>query len=123
VVHRRRARAAGEVEGGARQAQGVRRPRGPTGHCSEKILRLLDEAAEDPSRKYTSCIDWTREYIDFYEGCTDCETGPELVSRIRLATRTSGATTSPSSGSRGYSFPRAARNRTHRFRVNLGRSS
>ncbi len=54
------------------------------GHCSEAVLALLDEAAADSSCSYTSCIDWTREYIDFYEEVyATAKTGVELVSRIR----------------------------------------
>ena len=54
------------------------------GHCSERILPVLEEAAVDPSRRYTSCIDWTREYVDFYEDVYEtAKTGPDLVSRIR----------------------------------------
>jgi glyoxylase-like metal-dependent hydrolase (beta-lactamase superfamily II) len=54
------------------------------GHCSEKILGLLEGTAQDRSRSYVSCIDWTREYIDFYEDVYgSARSGPELVSRIR----------------------------------------
>jgi glyoxylase-like metal-dependent hydrolase (beta-lactamase superfamily II) len=54
------------------------------GHCDQAILDVLDRAGGDTSRTYTSCIDWTREYVDFYEEVyATAKTGPELVSRIR----------------------------------------
>jgi glyoxylase-like metal-dependent hydrolase (beta-lactamase superfamily II) len=54
------------------------------GHCSERILEQLDGGAADGSREYGSCIDWTREYLDFYEHVYEtATTGPELVTRIR----------------------------------------
>ncbi len=54
------------------------------GHCSERILHVLDDVAGDRSRRYDSCIEWTREYVDFYEEVyATAKTGPELVSRIR----------------------------------------
>jgi len=54
------------------------------GHCNDAILDVLHRVADDPSRSYTSCIDWTREYVDFYEDVyATAKTGPELVSRIR----------------------------------------
>jgi hypothetical protein len=49
------------------------------GHASEKIMQILD----DPSREYTSCIDWTREYVDFYdEVYQSARSGAELVDPI-----------------------------------------
>ncbi len=54
------------------------------GHGSEKTMAILERAAADPSFKYTSCIDWTREYIDFYEEVFQTATsGSELAHRIR----------------------------------------
>jgi hypothetical protein len=60
------------------------------GHCSERILELLDGAAEDRSRLYDSCIDWTREYLGFYEDVYEtADTGPRSSSRVSgLGTRT-----------------------------------
>jgi glyoxylase-like metal-dependent hydrolase (beta-lactamase superfamily II) len=54
------------------------------GHGSEKTMEILERTYEDPSLGYTSCVDWTREYIDFYEGVYDtATTGTELAARIR----------------------------------------
>jgi glyoxylase-like metal-dependent hydrolase (beta-lactamase superfamily II) len=54
------------------------------GHCSPAILEVLDRVATDTSLSYTSCVDWTREYVDFYEEVyASARTAPELVSRIR----------------------------------------
>jgi len=54
------------------------------GHGSEKTMDALARAAADKSMRYTTCIDWTREYIDFYEGVYEtARSGPELVDRIR----------------------------------------
>ncbi len=54
------------------------------GHCSERIIEILERAAEDPSLECTSCIDWTREYIDFYEGIYEtARSGTELAARIK----------------------------------------
>ena len=81
------------------------------GHGSEKTMAILERAAADPCFEYTSCIDWTREYIDFYEGVYETA---HVRDRTRgrasaPATRTSRATTSPSSGWPGCSSRRAAR--------------
>lgn len=54
------------------------------GHGSEKTIEILDRASSEPSFEYTSCVDWTREYMDFYEGVYEtAKTGLELVTRIR----------------------------------------
>jgi glyoxylase-like metal-dependent hydrolase (beta-lactamase superfamily II) len=54
------------------------------GHCSEPVIELLEQAAADASRTCTSCIQWTREYIDFYEDVyATAKSAPEFVSRIR----------------------------------------
>jgi glyoxylase-like metal-dependent hydrolase (beta-lactamase superfamily II) len=54
------------------------------GHGSEKTMDALRRAAEDESLEYTSCIDWTRDYIDFYEEVYEtARSGVELVERIR----------------------------------------
>jgi len=54
------------------------------GHGSEKTMAIIERAAGDPGFAYTSCIDWTREYVDFYEEVYRTATsGPELVRRIR----------------------------------------
>ncbi|MEJ2110726.1 MAG: MBL fold metallo-hydrolase [Acidobacteriota bacterium] len=37
------------------------------GHCDEKIMHLLDETAEDASRNYTDCVDWSVRYLEDYE--------------------------------------------------------
>jgi glyoxylase-like metal-dependent hydrolase (beta-lactamase superfamily II) len=53
------------------------------GHGSEKTMEILERAAADASFEYTSCIDWTREYIDFYEDVYETsKTGTELAERI-----------------------------------------
>jgi glyoxylase-like metal-dependent hydrolase (beta-lactamase superfamily II) len=53
------------------------------GHGSEKTLEILDRAARDPRFEYASCVDWTREYVDFYEEVYEnAKTGVELVARI-----------------------------------------
>jgi glyoxylase-like metal-dependent hydrolase (beta-lactamase superfamily II) len=49
------------------------------GHGSEKTMEILG----DPSRDYTSCVDWTLEYVDFYEEVYNTATsGAELAERI-----------------------------------------
>ncbi len=49
------------------------------GHCSEKTLPQL----ADPSGGYSACLDWTRDYIDYYEEVySTARTGAELVERI-----------------------------------------
>ncbi len=54
------------------------------GHGSEKTLEILDRASRDPSFEYTSCVDWTREYVDFYEDVyEEAKNGADLVARIR----------------------------------------
>jgi glyoxylase-like metal-dependent hydrolase (beta-lactamase superfamily II) len=54
------------------------------GHGSEKTMEVLDRVAADGSLAYTSCIDWTREYIDFYEDVYESATsGLDLVTRIK----------------------------------------
>ena len=54
------------------------------GHCSERILGLLEEAARNKSLSYTSCLDWTRKYIDFYEEVYEnAKSAQELVTRLR----------------------------------------
>jgi glyoxylase-like metal-dependent hydrolase (beta-lactamase superfamily II) len=54
------------------------------GHGSEKTMEVLDRVAADSSLAYTSCIDWTREYIDFYEGVYENATsGLDLATRIK----------------------------------------
>lgn len=53
------------------------------GHCSEEVLALLRDAAQDTSLRY-SCVDWTREYVDFYEEVYETAgSGSELAARIR----------------------------------------
>ena len=37
------------------------------GHCDEEKLRLLNEVAEDTSRTYTDCVDWSIRYLEDYE--------------------------------------------------------
>ncbi len=54
------------------------------GHGSPATLATLEQAARDPALEYTSCVDWTREYVDFYEEVYQtATTASELVSRIR----------------------------------------
>lgn len=54
------------------------------GHGSEETLRILDQVAQDPSVEYTSCVDWTREYVDFYEDVYEAaKDATDLVGRIR----------------------------------------
>ena len=54
------------------------------GHGSEETLEILDRVSQDQSLEYTSCVDWTREYVDFYEGVYEnAKNGPDLVARIR----------------------------------------
>jgi hypothetical protein len=54
------------------------------GHCSERTLDTLAPASEDTSLECTSCIDWTREYIEFYEGVYEtAASGGELAARIK----------------------------------------
>lgn len=50
------------------------------GHASEQSMALL----RDTSREYTSCIDWTLDYVDFYEEVYNtARTGEELARLIR----------------------------------------
>jgi glyoxylase-like metal-dependent hydrolase (beta-lactamase superfamily II) len=54
------------------------------GHGSEKTMAILERASQDPRFEYTSCVDWTRQYVDFYETVYETATsGVELVDRIR----------------------------------------
>jgi glyoxylase-like metal-dependent hydrolase (beta-lactamase superfamily II) len=54
------------------------------GHGSDKTMEILEQVSADPSLSYTSCIDWTREYIDFYEEVFQtAASGVELAGRIR----------------------------------------
>ena len=54
------------------------------GHGSEETLEILDRVSQDRSLEYTSCVDWTREYVDFYEGVYEnAKNGLDLVARIR----------------------------------------
>jgi glyoxylase-like metal-dependent hydrolase (beta-lactamase superfamily II) len=54
------------------------------GHGSEKTMDILERAAADTSFEYTSCIDWTREYVDFYEDVYQTSrSGAELADRIK----------------------------------------
>jgi glyoxylase-like metal-dependent hydrolase (beta-lactamase superfamily II) len=54
------------------------------GHGSEKTMEILKQVSADPTSEYTSCVDWTREYVDFYdEVLASVRSGPELVARIR----------------------------------------
>jgi glyoxylase-like metal-dependent hydrolase (beta-lactamase superfamily II) len=54
------------------------------GHGSDKTMDILRRVSEDASLDYTSCIDWTREYVDFYEGVYEtAASGVELAARIR----------------------------------------
>jgi glyoxylase-like metal-dependent hydrolase (beta-lactamase superfamily II) len=54
------------------------------GHCSEKIIPELERASGDASLVHDSCLDWTREYIDFYEEVYETATsGAELAERIK----------------------------------------
>lgn len=54
------------------------------GHGSEQTLEILDRVSRDERLEYTSCVDWTREYIDFYEHVYNAATtGADLATRIR----------------------------------------
>lgn len=54
------------------------------GHCSARILGLLERAARDPSLSYDSCLDWTRDYIDFYDEVYEsAHSASDFVARIR----------------------------------------
>ncbi len=54
------------------------------GHGSEQTMALLDRAAADSSFSYTSSIDWTRKYVDFYEEVFQtARSATELVDRVR----------------------------------------
>ncbi len=49
------------------------------GHASEKTMEILG----DPSREYTECIDWTLDYVNFYEEVYNtAKSGVELVDLI-----------------------------------------
>ena len=54
------------------------------GHGSEETIALLENASEDKSATYLSCLDFTLDYIDFYdeEVYSNARTGAELVSLI-----------------------------------------
>jgi glyoxylase-like metal-dependent hydrolase (beta-lactamase superfamily II) len=54
------------------------------GHGSERTMEILDRVSAETSMEYTSCIDWTREYIDFYEEVyASARNGLELATLIR----------------------------------------
>ena len=54
------------------------------GHGSDKTMETLEQVSADRSLSYTSCIDWTREYVDFYEEVFQtAASGVELAGRIR----------------------------------------
>ncbi len=54
------------------------------GHGSDKTIEILERVSADASLEYTSCVDWTREYIDFYEGVFQTATsGVDLERRVR----------------------------------------
>ncbi len=54
------------------------------GHGSEETLELLGRASSDLGFEYTSCVDWTRDYVDFYEEVYEtAKSGAELAARIR----------------------------------------
>ncbi len=54
------------------------------GHGSEKTMAILHNASQDKSVKYSSCLDFTLEYINFYEEevYSKARTGAELASLI-----------------------------------------
>lgn len=37
------------------------------GHCDEEKIRIMEEVAEDTSRTYTDCADWSIRYLEDYE--------------------------------------------------------
>jgi glyoxylase-like metal-dependent hydrolase (beta-lactamase superfamily II) len=37
------------------------------GHCDEEKIRIMEEAAEDTSRTYTDCVNWSIRYLEDYE--------------------------------------------------------
>jgi glyoxylase-like metal-dependent hydrolase (beta-lactamase superfamily II) len=50
------------------------------GHCDEAKIKILEEAAEDGSRSYTDCVDWSVKYLETYDEVYDsAKNGKELV--------------------------------------------
>jgi glyoxylase-like metal-dependent hydrolase (beta-lactamase superfamily II) len=53
------------------------------GHCDEAKIKILEEVAEDGSRSYTDCVDWSIKYLETYdEVYHSAKTGKELVDRM-----------------------------------------
>jgi glyoxylase-like metal-dependent hydrolase (beta-lactamase superfamily II) len=50
------------------------------GHCDDAKIKILEEVAEDGSRSYTDCVDWSIKYLETYdEVYNTAKTGKELV--------------------------------------------
>ena len=53
------------------------------GHCDEAKLAILEEAMEDESKSYVDCVDWSINYLDYYEEVYNTATnGLELVEKM-----------------------------------------
>ena len=50
------------------------------GHCDAAKIGILEEAAEDTTREYVDCADWSIKYLDVYDDVYhSAKTGKELV--------------------------------------------
>jgi glyoxylase-like metal-dependent hydrolase (beta-lactamase superfamily II) len=54
------------------------------GHCDEAKIALIEEVAQDESREYIDCAEWTIKYLDIYdEAYQTAKTGKDLVDKVR----------------------------------------
>jgi len=50
------------------------------GHCDAAKIKILEEVMEDESRSYTDCVDWSINYLSYYDEVYDkAKTGGEMV--------------------------------------------
>jgi len=50
------------------------------GHHDEAKMKILAEAADDPSRAYTDCVEWSIKYLEYYdEVYAAAKTGKEMI--------------------------------------------
>jgi len=53
------------------------------GHCDEEKIQTLDEVAEEVSRTYTDCVEWSVRYLEDYEEVYDsARSAEELVEGV-----------------------------------------
>jgi len=50
------------------------------GHCDAEKIKLVEEVQEDPTRTYTDCVEWSIDYLDYYdEVYNTARSGAEMV--------------------------------------------